>query len=184
MPKPEVKPQEFTSIYSGHTTRHLSASPINLFKTRTGLNMKFLPAILWWVTYFQDKLDVLNNNEYFKIFIENLQRKCKQAIKLFKEGKEKLFDENSHYRRNLTKLSLVFSHMLSELKAIYPQGLFSGDTFRITKSDAADFWRTSFGERTIVPWKMFRLTLNEVHPISSGLEAMALKSTIDLTCND
>ena len=36
--------------------------------------------------YFQDKLDVLNNNEYFKIFIENLQRKCKQAIKLFKEG--------------------------------------------------------------------------------------------------
>jgi len=31
---------------------------------------------------------------------------------------------------------------------------------------------------------LFRLTLNEVHPISSGLEAMALKSTIDLTCND
>jgi E3 ubiquitin-protein ligase CBL len=26
--------------------------------------------------------------------------------------------------------------------------------------------------------------LNEAHPISSGLEAMALKSTIDLTCND
>ena len=74
--------------------------------------------------------------------------------------------------------------MLSELKAIFPAGLFGGDTFRITKSDAADFWRISFGERTIVPWKLFRLTLNEVHPISSGLEAMALKSTIDLTCND
>jgi E3 ubiquitin-protein ligase CBL len=28
------------------------------------------------------------------------------------------------------------------------------------------------------------LSLNEAHPISSGLEAMALKSTIDLTCND
>ena len=53
-------------------------------------------------------MDLLNSNEYFKIFIENLQKKCKQAIKLFKEGKEKLFDENSHYRRNLTKLSLVF----------------------------------------------------------------------------
>ena len=122
--------------------------------------------------------------------------------------------------------------MLSELKAVFPQGVFAGDSFRITKrwaqltkhcnwlpsnnscSDAADFWRTSFGERTIVPWKMFRLTLNEVifsrilqnptqmlmtnnamaspcdlqplqvHAISSGLEAMALKSTIDLTCND
>ena len=126
----------------------------------------------------------------------------------------------------------LFSHMLSELKAVFPQGVFAGDSFRITKrcaqlkkycywlpsnnscSDAADFWRTSFGERTIVPWKMFRLTLNEVifprtlqsstqmlltnnamtspcdlqysqvHAISSGLEAMALKSTIDLTCND
>ena len=74
----------------------------------------------------------------------------------------------------------LFSHMLSELKAVFPQGVFAGDSFRITKrwaqltkhcnwlpsnnscSDAADFWRTSFGERTIVPWKMFRLTLNEV----------------------
>ena len=62
----------------------------------------------WQQSNLQDKLDLLNSNEYFKIFIENLQRKCKQAIKLFKEGKEKLFDENSHYRRNLTKLSLVF----------------------------------------------------------------------------
>ena len=38
--------------------------------------------------------------------------------------------------------------------------------------------------RTIVPWKHFRATLSEVHPIGTGLEAMALKSTIDLTCND
>lgn len=38
--------------------------------------------------------------------------------------------------------------------------------------------------RTIVPWKIFRQCLHEVHHISSGLEAMALKSTIDLTCND
>lgn len=38
--------------------------------------------------------------------------------------------------------------------------------------------------RTIVPWKVFRQSLHEFHPISSGLEAMALKSTIDLTCND
>ncbi|MEQ2212012.1 hypothetical protein XENOCAPTIV_023051, partial [Xenoophorus captivus] len=37
---------------------------------------------------------------------------------------------------------------------------------------------------TIVPWRMFRQALHEFHPISSGLEAMALKSTIDLTCND
>ncbi|XP_041985874.1 E3 ubiquitin-protein ligase CBL-B-B isoform X2 [Aricia agestis] len=133
---------------------------------------------------YEDNMQELNNNEHFNIFIINLIRKCKQAIKLFKEGKEKMFDENSHYRRNLTKLSLVFSHMLSELKAMFPNGTFAGDQFRITKSDAADFWRTNFGNSTLVPWKHFREELNNVHPISSGLETMALKTTIDLTCND
>uniref|UniRef100_A0A8C9FY53 E3 ubiquitin-protein ligase CBL n=1 Tax=Pavo cristatus TaxID=9049 RepID=A0A8C9FY53_PAVCR len=88
------------------------------------------------------------------------------------------------HRRNLTKLSLIFSHMLAEIKAIFPNGQFQGDNFRITKADAADFWRKFFGDKTIVPWKVFRQCLHEVHQISSGLEAMALKSTIDLTCND
>ncbi|CAH0718533.1 unnamed protein product, partial [Brenthis ino] len=133
---------------------------------------------------YEDNMQELNNNEHFNIFIINLIRKCKQAIKLFKDGKEKMFDENSHYRRNLTKLSLVFSHMLSELKAMFPNGTFAGDQFRITKSDAAEFWRTNFGNSTLVPWKHFREELNNVHPISSGLETMALKTTIDLTCND
>uniref|UniRef100_A0A182IV24 E3 ubiquitin-protein ligase CBL n=1 Tax=Anopheles atroparvus TaxID=41427 RepID=A0A182IV24_ANOAO len=40
------------------------------------------------------------------------------------------------------------------------------------------------GIGTLVPWKLFRFELSQVHPISSGLEAMALKTTIDLTCND
>ncbi|XP_035717161.1 E3 ubiquitin-protein ligase CBL-B-B-like isoform X2 [Vespa mandarinia] len=133
---------------------------------------------------YEDRMQVLHGNEHFCVFINNLMRKCKQAIKLFKEGKEKMFDETSHYRRNLTKLSLVFSHMLSELKAIFPNGVFAGDQFRITKSDAAEFWRDRFGNSTLVPWKVFRHELNQVHPISSGLQAMALKSTIDLTCND
>ncbi|MPC56183.1 Transforming protein cbl [Portunus trituberculatus] len=75
-----------------------------------------------------------------------MMRKCKQASQLFKDGKELMFDESSHYRRNLTKLSLVFSHMLSELKATFPQGSFAGDQFRITKGDAADFWKKCFGE--------------------------------------
>ena len=96
-----------------------------------------------------DKLQTLNECEYFRIFIENLMNKCKNTIKLFKEGKDKMFDENSHYRRNLTKLSLVFSHMLAELKAIYPNGMFAGENFRITKGDAADWWKKSFGERYI-----------------------------------
>ena len=100
-------------------------------------------------TNYEDKLMVLNGNDYFKIFIENLQKKCKQAIKLFKDGKEKMFDENSPHRRNLTKLSLVFSHMLSELRAVFPNGTFAGENFRITKSDASDFWKTSFQDRYV-----------------------------------
>lgn len=50
-------------------------------------------------------------------------------------------------RRNLTKLSLIFSHMLAEIKAIFPNGQFQGDNFRITKADAADFWRKFFGDK-------------------------------------
>jgi len=95
----------------------------------------------------EDRLAELNSNEYFRLFVDNLQKKCKRAAKLFKEGKERMFEEDTQYRRSLTKLSLVFSHMLSELKAIFPNGVFAGDTFRVTKSDAADFWRRSFGER-------------------------------------
>ncbi|XP_029029058.1 E3 ubiquitin-protein ligase CBL-B-B isoform X2 [Betta splendens] len=130
------------------------------------------------------KLAQLSENEYFKIYIDSLMKKSKRAIRLFKEGKERMYEEQSQDRRNLTKLSLIFSHMLAEIKAIFPGGRFQGDTFRITKADAADFWRKSFEDKTIVPWKIFRQCLHELHPISSGLEAMALKSTIDLTCND
>ncbi|XP_043936986.1 E3 ubiquitin-protein ligase CBL [Protopterus annectens] len=133
---------------------------------------------------YDGKMEILGENEYFRVFMENLIKKTKQTISLFKEGKERMYEENSQPRRNLTKLSLIFSHMLAELKAIFPNGQFQGDTFRITKADAADFWKKAFGEKTIVPWKVFRQALHEVHPISSGLEAMALKSTIDLTCND
>uniref|UniRef100_A0A8C5ASZ1 E3 ubiquitin-protein ligase CBL n=1 Tax=Gadus morhua TaxID=8049 RepID=A0A8C5ASZ1_GADMO len=130
------------------------------------------------------KLSQLSENEYFKIYIDSLIKKSKRAIRLFKEGKERMYEEQSQDRRNLTKLSLIFSHMLAEIKAIFPGGHFQGDTFRITKADAAEFWRRFFGDKTIVPWKVFRQCLHEVHLISSGLEAMALKSTIDLTCND
>ncbi|XP_054580548.1 E3 ubiquitin-protein ligase CBL [Eptesicus fuscus] len=133
---------------------------------------------------YEGKMETLGENEYFRVFMENLMKKTKQTISLFKEGKERMYEENSQPRRSLTKLSLIFSHMLAELKGIFPSGLFQGDAFRITKADAADFWRRAFGEKTIVPWKSFRQALHDVHPISSGLEAMALKSTIDLTCND
>uniref|UniRef100_A0A8C7JEV4 E3 ubiquitin-protein ligase CBL n=1 Tax=Oncorhynchus kisutch TaxID=8019 RepID=A0A8C7JEV4_ONCKI len=81
------------------------------------------------------RLTQLSENDYFKVYIESLMKKSKRAIRLFKEGKERMYEEQSQ-------------------------------------------------DRTIVPWKVFRQCLHEVHHISSSLEAMALKSTIDLTCND
>ena len=96
---------------------------------------------------YENKMEQLQNCDYFKIFVENLMNRCKKTLKLFKEGKEKMYDERSLHRRSLTKLSLVFSHMLAELKAIFPNGVFCGDTFRITKSDAAEWWKKSFNDR-------------------------------------
>lgn len=61
-----------------------------------------------------------------------------------------MFDESSQFRRGLTKLSLIFSHMLAELKAEFPEGKFIGDAYRITKSDATEFWKTTFGKRCVV----------------------------------
>jgi len=98
-------------------------------------------------TKYEDRMPVLNDIEYFRIFIDNLMNKCKKTLKLFKDGREKMFDEHSIPRRSLTKLSLVFSHMLAELKALFPGGMFVGDTFRITKSDAAEWWKKSFPEK-------------------------------------
>lgn len=120
-------------------------------------------------------------------------------------------------RRNLTKLSLLFSHMLWELKAMFSGEFFQGDTYRLTKTEAEEFWRNSFGnkwvwkkchhfvisfllgsflcvrirymlimclDRCIVQWNSFKQQLQSVHPFEEGMESMALKSTIDLTCND
>ncbi|KHN71085.1 E3 ubiquitin-protein ligase CBL [Toxocara canis] len=126
----------------------------------------------------------LKENIYLQLFLENIQAKCKQTLKLFKEDRDRIFDERSSSRRNLTKLSLIFSHMLAELKAEFPDGHFIGENFRITKAEADTFWKESFGSKTTVHWLEFRSALNKVHKLNTGLETLALKSTIDLTVNE
>ncbi|XP_042345586.1 E3 ubiquitin-protein ligase CBL-C isoform X2 [Plectropomus leopardus] len=122
--------------------------------------------------------------KYLRVHVRNLLDKTDRAVLLFKEGREKIFEETSSYRRNLTKLSLLFSHMLWELKAMFPGGGFQGDTYRVTKTEAEEFWMHSFGNRCIVQWNSFKEKLRSVHAFEEGMESMALKSTIDLTCND
>uniref|UniRef100_A0A8C6KMC1 E3 ubiquitin-protein ligase CBL n=1 Tax=Nothobranchius furzeri TaxID=105023 RepID=A0A8C6KMC1_NOTFU len=114
--------------------------------------------------------------KYLRVHIKNLLDKTDRAVLLFKDGKERMFDETSSHRRNLTKLSLLFSHMLWELKAMFPGGYFQGDTFKVAKPEADQFWRKSFDN----------MYVDHVCHVQGfeGMESMALKSTIDLTCND
>ncbi|XP_065116955.1 E3 ubiquitin-protein ligase CBL-C isoform X1 [Paramisgurnus dabryanus] len=125
-----------------------------------------------------------DEGEYLRIHIKHLLDKAERAVLLFKNGREKMYEETSSYRRNLTKLSLLFSHMLTELRSLFPGGRFQGDNFRLTKTEAKDFWMNAFGHKCIVQWNIFKLELKKVHYFEEGMEAMALKSTLDLTCND
>ncbi|XP_075965829.1 E3 ubiquitin-protein ligase CBL-C isoform X4 [Anarhichas minor] len=129
---------------------------------------------------------VLRGDEakYLRVHVRNLLDKTERALLLFKEGRDKMFEETSSYRRNLTKLSLLFSHMLWELRAMFPGGGFQGDAYRVTKTEAAEFWMRSFGNKCVVQWHRFKEQLRSVHTFEEGMESMALKSTIDLTCND
>ncbi|XP_069497097.1 E3 ubiquitin-protein ligase CBL-C isoform X3 [Ambystoma mexicanum] len=123
-------------------------------------------------------------NAYIRVYLGNLLSKLKQATGLFKEAKDKIYDETSIYRRHLTKLSLIFSHLLAELKVMFKDGIYQGNNYRVTKVEAAQFWTQAFGNRSIVYWVEFKEKLDVVHKVENGAMAVALKSTIDLTCND
>lgn len=128
----------------------------------------------------------VNDSEYSQIFLRNLQSRCKQTLKLFKDAKEEMFDEESEYRHKLTRNTLVFNHILSELKAIFPNGYFISNKYLITKKDSAgEFWKNSFGSSVLVDWKTFYHALQQVHKIDSSFFSLnALKQTMDLTCDD
>uniref|UniRef100_A0A8C6Y228 E3 ubiquitin-protein ligase CBL n=1 Tax=Naja naja TaxID=35670 RepID=A0A8C6Y228_NAJNA len=123
-------------------------------------------------------------SDFFRIFLLNLLEKIKQATRLFKRGKDKeeILLEGSAARRHLTKLSLMFSHMLAELQAVFPNGEDQGSTYQLSKQEAQVFWRGTWRER-LVPWSEFQKGLQQVHSVDSGPMAIALKSTIDLTCS-
>lgn len=43
-------------------------------------------------------MEILGENEYFRVFMENLTNKTKQTMSLFKEAKERMYEENSQPR--------------------------------------------------------------------------------------
>ncbi|ESN95117.1 hypothetical protein HELRODRAFT_179710 [Helobdella robusta] len=74
--------------------------------------------------------------------------------------------------------------MLAELKALFPSGLYADNQYRITKNDASDWWKSVFKKRTLVTWKEFKLAFNQVHKVGTSKESDALKTTLDLSCDE
>lgn len=89
----------------------------------------------------------------------------------------------SPYRRELNKFTLVFSHILAELKAVWPGGVYQPDVI-IVKHEARDFWRAAFADLLIVPWGDFAREFGKIHGFCSTQEEQALKKTVDLLEND
>jgi E3 ubiquitin-protein ligase CBL len=99
------------------------------------------------INNYEDRLHILNDIEYFRIFIDNLIEQCTKTIECIKHAGHHIYDEQSIYRKYLTKFSLYFSHNLTELKSLFNQGIYEGERFRLTKQEAADFWKMNFNER-------------------------------------
>ncbi|CAI2355573.1 unnamed protein product [Caenorhabditis sp. 36 PRJEB53466] len=129
---------------------------------------------------FTQNNEILQDNEYIRIFLDNLITKCKETVKLFKTNS--IYNDQSEERRKLTKMSLMFSHMLFEIKALFPEGLYIEDRFRITKKEAESFWSHHFPKKNMVPWPLFLTSIEKYHGTSMGkIEATELKATVDLS---
>lgn len=124
-----------------------------------------------------DKSSDLGHNQYLQVTVYSLLNKTDQCIQVLNRW-------DALGRRTLTKLSLIFSHILCELRALCPGGRYQGNAYRITKLEASNFWSQAFGTRCLVKWEEFRDGLHPVHNIEAGPLESALRSTMDLTCND
>ncbi|XP_068945070.1 E3 ubiquitin-protein ligase CBL-C isoform X2 [Petaurus breviceps papuanus] len=113
-------------------------------------------------------------------FLTNLGQKVQQVAALFPAG-NKTFWEGPGHRRQLTKLALIFSHMHTELRALFPEGQYCGHTYQLSMSQAQEFWRENCGKRCVLLWEDFEKLLSSRHPVKPGPMTQALKSTIDLT---
>ncbi|KAM9299478.1 E3 ubiquitin-protein ligase CBL-C [Gastrophryne carolinensis] len=124
-----------------------------------------------------DKNSSIGQNQYLQVTIPSLLSKTDNCTEVI--SRQGIVD-----RRTIAKQSLIFSHILCELRALFPGGRFQGNGYRVAKMEAAAFWSQAFGTRCLVRWEEFRERLNRIHNIEAGPLESALRSTMDLTCND
>ena len=67
-------------------------------------------------------IDALRTNPYLPLFVSRLQAHLKRLVKLFDDSRGQMEDPTSASRRELNKETLVASHMLAELKMVFPDG--------------------------------------------------------------
>uniref|UniRef100_A0A8C9BUJ1 E3 ubiquitin-protein ligase CBL n=1 Tax=Phocoena sinus TaxID=42100 RepID=A0A8C9BUJ1_PHOSS len=126
--------------------------------------------------------------DFLVVYLANLEAKSRQVAALLpprgrKTANDELFREGSRLRRQLAKLTLIFSHMCAELGALFPEGKYCGHTYQLTEVPAHTFWRDHCGARCVLPWAEFEPLLCLCHPVEPGCTTLALRSTIDLTCS-
>ena len=100
------------------------------------------------------KLDSLNDIEHFNVTSQNLLEKLKKASEP---------ESTSRKEADLIKLTLILSHILADLQAMFPQNVYDGLKFKIEIPEAANFWNLNFKEKTVVPWRIFEEKLNRIH---------------------
>ncbi|XP_027472890.1 E3 ubiquitin-protein ligase CBL-C isoform X1 [Zalophus californianus] len=126
--------------------------------------------------------------DFLIVYLHNLEAKSRQVAALLpprggRSANDQLFREGSRLRRQLAKLALIFSYMHAELGALFPKGNYCGHTYQLTKAPAHTFWREHCGARCVLPWADFEWLLCTCHPVESGCTALALRSTVNLTCS-
>eukprot|EP01147_Barroeca_monosierra_P010149 gene10150-2313_t len=159
--------------------------------TEQKINLKTSPPYLQGILYdtsshltlicSANSMSVLKECPYLNLFTRKFIQIAKCIIKLFGEAKAEMEIESSEYRRRLSKYSLVLSHMLADLIAVYKQGKLN--EVSVIKIEARSFWKDNFQDRIVVPWTEFLPALATVHPLLSENEAPLLKETIDITEN-
>ncbi|XP_035305449.1 E3 ubiquitin-protein ligase CBL-C isoform X3 [Cricetulus griseus] len=126
--------------------------------------------------------------DFLVIYLANLEAKGRKVAELLpprgkRDANQEIFREGSRFRRQLAKLALIFSHMHTELKALFPGGKYCGHLYQLSKDSAHTFWRERCGVRCLLPWAEFQCLLCACHPVEPGPTMQALRSTMDLTCN-
>uniref|UniRef100_A0A8C4R764 E3 ubiquitin-protein ligase CBL n=1 Tax=Eptatretus burgeri TaxID=7764 RepID=A0A8C4R764_EPTBU len=132
---------------------------------------------------YRDCGHLLTDNLYLRVFLRNVDSKSRELVRLLTHERGAVLEERSPARRQLTRLSLVLSHIATELSAFFPHGVYEGESVEIRERDAAAFWTHAFDDRVIVPWKEFLEQISQCHQLDSKHEVIALQESMDLTCS-